>query len=318
MIADSGRGVVFALVLVLVLAPATAPLVAGQSDDTVTLTVEHDGTRLGETSIQRTPGRPAVEPSRVETEEFVGWITEPPERETAPAVIVLHGSGGQPLLAPAQQLASHGFVTLALKYFDWQGTESALPTELAAIPLEYVASAAEWLLDDSRVTGQQVGVYGVSKGGELALVTASEFETIGPTVSVNGSGIVWEGVGQQLKPGSSWSKNGDPVPYVPYPEDPSVWDTSAPAELRPGYEAAFTDASESEIEEATVPVEQIAAPVLLVSGGQDRLWNSVEYQGIAAERLAAHDREHEHLVYEDAGHGLRYPYVPTANRAEGQ
>lgn len=285
--------------------------------DTVTVRVTNDGETLGETTIDRTIGDPALDISRLESEDFFGWVHEPPGDDPAPGVITLHGSGGRPAGYVGGLLASHGFVTIALQYFDW-GSDTDLPGELVEVPIEYVERAADWLLDHDRVSGSEVGVWGASKGGELALLSASEYDTIGPTVSVNGSGVVWEGIGRsEFYPGSSWTLDGEPVSYVPYAQDPGIWDRSTPAELRQAYTTSFEEATESEIESATVPVEDIEAPVLLVSGGDDELWQSVALQNIAADRLAAHDREVEHLVYDEAGHAIRFPYLPTANREEG-
>ncbi|WP_207587227.1 acyl-CoA thioester hydrolase/BAAT C-terminal domain-containing protein [Halomontanus rarus] len=218
----------------------------------------------------------------------------------------------------SQILASRGFVTLALQYFDWRGEEELLPTELVEVPLEFVESSVDWLLEHDRVSGSQIGVWGGSKGGELALLSASRFDTIGPVVSVNGSGVVWEGIGNtDFQPGSSWSVDGDPVPYVPYPDDPTIWNSK---EYEPAYTASYEEATDDEIAAATITVEEIDGPVVLVSGGDDSLWPSVTLHTISADRLAEHNREYgyeyDHLVYDDAGHAITYPFLPTANRTE--
>jgi dienelactone hydrolase len=74
---------------------------------------------------------------------------------------------------------------------------------------------------------------------------------------------------------------------------------------------AFEAADEETIEEATIPVERIDAPVLLYAGEEDAVWPSARLHRIAAERLAEHGHEdHEHLVYERAGHTVPHPYLP--------
>lgn len=286
--------------------------------DEVVVDVVYDGEGIGSTTIDRTFG--GVSWDRADGDDFVGWVAEPPGDDQAPGVLVLHGSEGTASRGMAQILAANGFVTLALQYFDERGTHDLLPAELLEVPLEFVTAGAEWLLDHDRVAGSQVGAWGVSKGGELALLAGSYVETIGAVVSLNGSGYAWAGqfTEDELNRGSSWTYEGEPVPYVPYTTDPSAWDfRSQPVELEPGYSASVADADADTLAAATIPVEEIDGPVLLVSGGDDHLWNSAAFHDVAASRLDAHDGAVDHLVYDDAGHRIWYPYLPATNRESG-
>jgi nucleolar protein 56 len=290
-----------------------------ESCDEITVRLEHDGETLGTTTIDRTFGDPDVSSRRIEDENFIGTMFEPPNAESAPAVVLLHGSGGQPSYARAQLLASHGFVALALQYFDWAGRHEMLPETLEEVPLEFVGDATEWLLGQDTVSGETVGLWGASKGGEFALLAGSHLDTVGAVVSTNGSGVVWGGLGQMGgSEKSSWTIDSQPVPQVSYTEDPSVWDRQPPMEMEPGYTQSFEEADDEEIAEATIPVEDIDGRVLLVSGGADSMWDSQRLQGLAADRLDDHSCEYEQLTYDEAGHGIAFPYVPTTHRPEGQ
>ena len=57
------------------------------------------------------------------------------------------------------------------------------------------------------------------------------------------------------------------------------------------------------MERATIPVEKIQGPVLLVSGSDDQVWPSSALADIAMRRLEAHDFAFpfKHLRYEGAG-----------------
>ncbi|SER10893.1 acyl-CoA thioester hydrolase/BAAT C-terminal domain-containing protein [Natrinema salaciae] len=283
--------------------------------DELTVRVERDAETLGSTTIERTFGDQDVTCETVDGESFVGRIYDPPGSEPAPAVVVLHGSSGEPADGVAQLLASHGFVALAVQYFDWQGRRDSLPAELVEVPLESVENAVESVRERTGVRGPKVGLFGTSKGGELALLVGSRLESVGPVVSVNGSGVVWAGISRrEFPPGPSWTADSDPVSYVPYTDDHSVWDVQPPMEMEPGYAQSFEDAADETIAEATIAVESIAGPVLLVSGGADRMWDSVRLHDLAAKRLDCHGCDYEHLVYPDAGHAITVPYLPTANR----
>ncbi|WP_233710674.1 acyl-CoA thioester hydrolase/BAAT C-terminal domain-containing protein [Natronococcus pandeyae] len=248
-----------------------------------------------------------------EHDELVGGVFTPPTDDEGPGVLVLHGSEGQPQFEYAAALAHRGFTTFALQYFGGPG----LPDDLVEIPLEYVETAAQWLLEHERVSSGRIGVIGMSRGGELGLLAGSRFDEIGPVVSVVGSGLVWEGGATiaDLPETSSWSLDGEPVLYVPYDLDAAEDGMSG----REFFAAMLEAASAETIDEATIPVEEIDGDVLLVSAGDDELWPTERLHDVAADRLEDHRQPSvEHLRYEDAGHGIFPPYSPVmgTNRAD--
>ena len=72
-------------------------------------------------------------------------------------------------------------------------------------------------------------------------------------------------------------------------------------------------AHEPSVGPATIPVERIQGPVLLISGRADRIWPSERLADIAFQRLQAHafPYRYEHLRYPDACHNIGWPNVPT-------
>lgn len=283
-----------------------------ETGDELTVAVERDGETLASATIERAFGD-GVERESITDESFVGTLYRPPGEGSAPAVVVAHGSGGRPLDATARLLAGEGYLALSLHYFEWRSDHERLPTDLVEVPIDVVAEAARWLLDRDRTAGSRVGVLGYSKGAELALLAGSRFDEVGAVVSVAGSGYVWEGFARSGAGGlSSWTHEGDPVPFVPFARDDGLWPQAQPRELEPGYTTSFERADESTREAATIPVEDVDGPVLLLSGGADRMWDAERLQARAAERLDDGD----HLVYEDAGHAILPPYRPTTNRSE--
>ncbi|MFB6285997.1 MAG: acyl-CoA thioester hydrolase/BAAT C-terminal domain-containing protein, partial [Candidatus Bipolaricaulia bacterium] len=265
------------------------------------MAVRRAGTTLDETAVQRQWGDPKVSASDVEADGVVGTLYEPPGEGPWPAVVLLHGSGGRPARWTAGMLASRGFLALALHYF---GEPRSIPDELVRVPIESVKRAGEWLRQHERAAGDQVGLWGSSKGAELALLAGSHFDLVGAVVSVSGSGVVWQGVSRRTR-GSSWTYQGDPVPYVPY-------NRGSPTSL---YDPSHV--TDEELAEATIRVERIDGPVLLISGRDDGFWDSVELSEIALERLAQHDHpdKFRHLVYDEAGHWFPIPYLTIGTQA---
>lgn len=210
------------------------------------------------------------------------------------AIIVLGGSegglGGSRNLA--RRLAAAGFDAIAVSYFGEAGQSSRLDQ----IPIEPVARAREWL-EARPGPGEAIAVLGVSKGGELALLTASRDPAIKAVVAAVPSHVVWQGIDMQGgMTGSSWTAGGVPLPYVPY--DLSNGFT--------GIHALYAGSLASAPAAAEIPVEQIAGPVLLVSGQADTLWPSTEMANRVEQRLEAHGFPHgvTHLAYADAGHAV--------------
>jgi dienelactone hydrolase len=223
-----------------------------------------------------------------------------------PAMIVLGGSGGGADHARAALYASHGFAALALAYFGPPG----LPATLAKIPLEYIGDAIDYALATIRPPGDFLAVEGISRGGELALLTGATFERVRAVIGVMASGLVMGALGDDPSP--AWTFGGKPVPDL-FDGNPCVdWSGVDPAvSLVPGYLAAMRDAAS--VERAAIPVERINGPVLLVSGKDDRLAPRFALAEIARQRLVSHNHPwpFAHLSYDDAGHTIAPPYIPT-------
>jgi hypothetical protein len=117
---------------------------------------------------------------------------------TAPAILVIAGSGGGEDDFDANVLANEGYPALALAYFG----EPGLPSCLCAVPIEYFAKAAAWLRNQLVDIGRRIAVIASSRGTEAAFLLASYFPTAvnaviagAPTSFVypagSGSGAAW-------------------------------------------------------------------------------------------------------------------------------
>ena len=67
------------------------------------------------------------------------------------------------------------------------------------------------------------------------------------------------------------------------------------------------------MEQATIPVERIQGPVLLLSGQDDQVWPSSRLSEMVMKRLKEHHHPYEdrHVCYVHAGHLLPIPNLPT-------
>lgn len=260
------------------------------------------------------------------TSGIVGRLFVPPARSTAdpqesfPVVVVLGGSGGGFDLDKAAVLARYGFATFALAYFGIP----PLPPWLHRIPFEYFEAALAWLGAQSRVDSARIGVLGVSRGAELALLLASHFSEIRCVVAYAPSSVAWSSGGRDRDTGETipcWIWKGDAVPFAPLPMREFMWRSAFPVVVmrrpvmfRNLFRAGLRN--RSAVERAAISVERINGPVMLVSGGDDHVWPAAEMSEQIVARLAAHNFPHavEHLNYAHAGHMLRYPHLPTTPR----
>ena len=229
-----------------------------------------------------------------------------PERTPAPGILVLGGSEGGFPDDVAALLATNGYAALSLAYFG----AGDLPSELAEIPLEYFERAIAWLRANPAIRGDRVALFGTSKGAEAALLLASRLAGVKAVVAYAPSSVAWFCICQN--PRASWSVRGEGIVAVPPGTDPSYRPAPGDA-IRPGvnylYRLRRTPPG------AVIPVERIAAPLLLVAGDDDQLWPSLLMARAIEERRATSGRHatDELLVYPGAGHLIGKAYVPAGS-----
>lgn len=284
----------------------------------VTLTAEQPGHVPEQAALHRLTRRPDLTRLEVREAGLHGILFMPPGPVRG-AVLELGGSEGGLYETRAALLASHGFLVLALGYFALPG----LPEQVINVPLEYFGRALAWLRARPEWNGGRVGVLGTSKGGELALLLGTTYpEDVGAVVGVVPSGLVFEGIDRvgNHPPGvpmSSWSLGGQPLPYISYivKDWSEYFSGPPPVALTPAHQSAVAAAAPATLEAARIRVENIRGPVLLVSGGDDQVWQSTELANIAQAGLETSGGEVVHLTRPDAGHLLSVPGLPTFVRS---
>ena len=142
--------------------------------------------------LGRPPGREpdrvvtSVRRSEVNAGGTVGVVFEPAGRSEHFAVMLGGSNGGIPE-APAKRLAENGVCAFALGYHGAPG----LPSGLVEIPIESLQQGIEWF-SRTYAGGGPVGLMGISKGAELALVLGAQMgERISRIVAVAPSHVVW-------------------------------------------------------------------------------------------------------------------------------
>lgn len=198
-----------------------------------------------------------------------------------------------------------GLTTLALAYV----MEEGLPKQFFRVPIDPLETAAERLHD---MGYEKVGLWGISKGAELALTAGSFLPgIINGVAAVSPMSTVCQGFtigkGVSAAPGSTWSFRGEEVPYTGFGRDqfplghvlrnsilarePTMYDLYLPLVQDPN-------------PAAVIQAEKITGPILLISSKMDVMWPS----GPAAEQVMTRLRRHSfpygyrHLSYDYGGH----------------
>jgi dienelactone hydrolase len=302
------------------LIPPDGPMFPHRPQGAVEVTVEAmaEGRAIASTVLKRQWTLPEVRVTEVREGPLVGRLFEPPGGPH-PALLLLAGSNGGTLNTHAALLAAHGYVTFTLAYFRAPG----LPDDLLEIPLEYLKQGIDWLRARPSVDGDRVGVLGASRGAELALLLAATYPELKAAVAISPSDRVWEaavrsagktGIEALKADRTSWTLEGKPLSFMP-----KTLSADLVARLQSGGRFAGREmmdvrgADPATAARAAIPVERIAGPILLVSGGADRMWPSVEMAATIEKRLSAARFPHRvvSLVYPGAGHVFADSWMPV-------
>lgn len=213
------------------------------------------------------------------------------------AIIFLGGSGGKMPRYNYRNFTEKGYPSLALGYFNTKNT----PQELEMIPLEYFKKAIDEFKNNPDVVGKKIVVFGTSKGGELVLLLGATFSEIDGVIANVPSSVVFQGISYSFSiPKSSWSYKGRSVPFVPYAKfDFTKIKNNNYLEM---YNLSLQ--KNKAVKKASIKVENINGPLLLLSGEEDIMWPATKMCNDIIDRLKDKDFKYsyEHYSYKSAGH----------------
>ena len=190
-------------------------------------------------------------------------------QESDKAMIVIGGSEGgiKAAYGVAKVFAEEGIHSLAVAYW---GTELTAES-LELIPIEIIQTA----LDCLKKKGYgKVGIYGVSKGAELALTVASLIPELDFVIAVSPAAYVFEGIRKKAySKTASWTWQGKPLIYLNFEGIKANMVKKFFKNKEMGFRNEYLKALElNKSEENVMKVENIKGPVLLLSAKGDSQW----------------------------------------------
>lgn len=282
-----------------------------------TLTAETaEGTRF-EAMFRQHFVSPGVKRREIRDEGLVGTLFTPAGQGPHPVVVVLNGSGGGINEPRAALLASRGYQAFALGYFKAPG----LSPFITETPLEYLETGLRWARRELAPRDGFVAVSGQSRGGELALLLGATFpELVSAVIAFVPGAMVHgaQGAGDPARggwQGTTWTRGGVALPHL-WQDNSAVhwhpWAGEAPPSRH--HSVFFEGLKDTALAaRARIPVEHSAGPVLLISGRDDRAWPSSLYSRMVVSTLRRHGHASlvRHLDFDDAGHAINLPIVPS-------
>ncbi len=300
--------------------PARAAEAADPSPGRVRVQALVDGAAVAAAESRAAPDTEALVTETVAA--FPGAVfVHPRGPGRRPALIVLGGSegGSGTVKAYAPRFAALGYAVLGLPYYDpgWNPADRlpTLPHAFVDIPVDRLAAVRDWLAVRPDVDAGRIGVWGASKGAEFALIAASRFPWIKAVAAVVPTDVVWEGWGKAGPSAASFAWNGQGLPFARYEGMEAELAKAArrePMNLRRVHDAG-RKAHPEDLAAARIPVERFKGPLVLIGGGDDRIWPSAEMaEAVAATRRKA-GLPTVLVVEPHAGHALGGPgYEPAA------
>jgi dienelactone hydrolase len=268
-----------------------------------------------DTATLRLVSPPAIVERAVTLDGIAGTLVAPAGARRRPVVLVLHGSEGADsasVRAMALPFVALGYAAFGVAYYGGgrPGAFVGVPAVFDAIDVRGLARVRDWLGAQPEADTARTAIWGVSKGGELAMLAASRFRWPRAIVGCVPSDVMWAGFGRQVADWDtlvSWRDGATRLPAIPYVRYERVFrdSTITPRMVHDESRAAAPDLARA----ARIPIERTRAPLLLIGGDADRLWDS----GGMVDALATTMRRRaprvpvELLRFADGGHGLCGP-----------
>jgi len=207
----------------------------------------------------------------VNQKNLVAKLYLPSHSVDVPVVIVIGGSSGGMRTERGELLAKNGIAALTLAYFRYK----ELPQTLDNIPVESVLNAINFLETTDVVDASKIGIWGASRGSELAFLAASNDSRIKSLAVTTPSKVAWHG----MTTPTAWTYQQQKISSLTFDR------TGSSPMIERSVKALK---SPDKVSAAQFKFERINGPVLLISAENDHIWPSFQMANDIEEYLSRH------------------------------
>lgn len=235
--------------------------------------------------------------THISTDGFEGILYPVTNRKDKVIIVVSGSNGGLTMTKQcAEFYAENGIPSLALALFKIKETSKYL----SCIPIEYVELAIKYL---KNMGYKNIGIDGMSKGSELALLSATMFKDLTCIIARVPSYFISEGLISKRPSGTScWSYQGKEIPFARY----KLRNFNIPKMVIKEREWNLLDINRDKniTSESVIPVEKINGAVLLLSSINDTVWSSFDSSQYIENRLKEKGFAfpHKHIAFPNMSH----------------
>ncbi|WP_177159507.1 acyl-CoA thioester hydrolase/BAAT C-terminal domain-containing protein [Granulicatella balaenopterae] len=210
-------------------------------------------------------------------------------------IIVFGGSEGECEQWFGERYSPLGYEVLCLYYF---GSDNQ-PAKLSEVPIEFFDEALAYLNNPDDLT-----VYGVSKGAELALLLATRYDCIKHLILNEPSSHIYPGMDLGK---SAWTEHGEPIQTANIPKEaylPALgffYDllVKKPTGCIKVYDNIIANQKDSDIGRINVEDINEEVDMLMFAATDDQMWPSVTMANIIKDHRPVNT---ELIILEGAGH----------------
>lgn len=223
-------------------------------------------------------------------------------------VIIIGGSEGNENIPMnvGKMFANRGIDALGICYWNVSG----LPKELIGVPLEPFEKAIEWLKNKKY---EKIFIYGISKGGELALLCASLMPDINGVIALSPIHCLWGGMtGNKGILSKTFTKKSEftykgkdfPCMIANLKYGRAIKNLIKEHQFNLSY--MYEEPLKNFDEKTAIPVENIKGNILFIYAKEDLMWPSKNAVNYMINRLNDNKWKYnvQVLEYEKASHIL--------------
>lgn len=220
---------------------------------------------------------------KVDIQLFVG------DSDNQPLIVAFGGSNGGNTWTGEfwteirNKFLQKGYAVLSIGYFHAENT----PTTLDRISINAIYDSIKKVSNHPKIDKDRIALLGSSRGGELVLNIASRYSDVDAVIAIVPPHVSFPALTSSANT-SSWTFNDKEVPFVPfsYQAIPSVikGNNYRTCEIMLRNKEAVIN--------ATIEVEKINGPILLMPATNDEVWPSIYMSEKIVNRLEKNQFKH--------------------------